>query len=47
MIDVGVTKNFLLRERKRAYDSRVTPDCRKGCAGCGANQLLKEARCDE
>ena len=46
MIDVGVTKSFLLRERKQAYADRVTPDCRHGCAGCGANGLLKEVRCD-
>ncbi|MBO7251146.1 MAG: TIGR03960 family B12-binding radical SAM protein [Oscillospiraceae bacterium] len=45
-IDVGVTKKFLLRERKQAYAEIVTPDCRHGCAGCGANQLLKEVQCD-
>lgn len=45
-IDVGVTKPFLLRERKRAYEGKVTPDCRHGCAGCGANGLLKEVQCD-
>ena len=45
-IDVGVTKKFLLRERKRAYAETVTPDCRHGCAGCGANCLLKEVECD-
>ena len=45
-IDVGVTKKFLLRERKRAYEGTVTPDCRHGCAGCGANCLLKEVECD-
>ena len=45
-IDVGVTKNFLLRERKQAYAEIVTPDCREGCAGCGANCLLKEVGCD-
>ena len=45
-IDVGISKKFLLRERKRAYESKVTPDCREGCAGCGANCLLKEVTCD-
>ena len=45
-IDVGVTKKFLKLERKRAYESKVTPDCRHGCAGCGANCLLKEVECD-
>ena len=45
-IDVGVTKKFLKLERKRAYENKVTPDCREGCAGCGANCLLKEVQCD-
>ncbi|MDO5545638.1 MAG: TIGR03960 family B12-binding radical SAM protein [Eubacteriales bacterium] len=45
-IDVGVTKRFLKRERHRAYEGQVTPDCRHGCAGCGANCLLKEVACD-
>ncbi len=45
-IDVGVSKKFLLRERKRAYEGLITPDCRHGCAGCGANCLLKEVECD-
>ena len=45
-IDVGVTKKFLQMERKRAYAGKVTPDCRHGCAGCGANGLLKEVQCD-
>lgn len=45
-IDVGVSKKFLQLERKRAYEEKVTPDCRNGCAGCGANQLLKEVSCD-
>lgn len=45
-LNVGCSKTFLLRERRRAYASQVTPDCRHGCAGCGANQLLKEVQCD-
>ena len=45
-MDVGVTKEFLLRERNRAYEEKVTPDCRYGCSGCGANALLKEVGCD-
>lgn len=45
-IDVGVRKDFLLKERHRAYDGVITPDCREGCAGCGANRLLQEVKCD-
>ena len=45
-IDVGVTKKFLLRERKRAYEGLTTQDCRSSCSGCGADCLLKEVQCD-
>ena len=45
-IDVGVGKKFLKRERHRAYEAQITPDCREGCAGCGANCLLQEVECD-
>ena len=45
-IDIGVSKKFFLRERKRAYEGVVTPDCRHGCAGCGASCLLREVECD-
>jgi len=45
-IDVGVSKKFLLRERKQAYAGKITQDCRAGCAGCGANCLLQEVKCD-
>ena len=46
VIDVGVTKAFLRKERQKAYEGIVTPDCRQGCAGCGANKLLQEVDCD-
>lgn len=36
MIDVGVTKKFLINEAKRAKEGVVTPNCRAKCAGCGA-----------
>ncbi len=45
-INVGVTKNFLLSERHKAYQAEVTPDCRQKCSGCGASCLLKEGMCD-
>ena len=45
-IDVGVTKKFLKLERKRAYEAKITPDCRHGCAGCGAERLLRQVSCD-
>ena len=47
--DAGVPADGVqkLRERRQAYAETVTPDCREGCAGCGANCLLKEVKCDE
>ena len=35
-IDIGVTKEFLKREWKRAMEGEVTPNCRERCSGCGA-----------
>ena len=46
-IDVGVTKQFFLRERALAYQSVTTPDCRTSCAGCGARNLSERGACDE
>ena len=47
-ISTGVTPAFLWRERERAYEAVITPDCRKQCTGCGANHLLEKGRaCDE
>ena len=36
-IDVGVSKKFLIREAEKALKGEITPDCRKGCNGCGIN----------
>ncbi len=35
-IDVGVTRKFLRREYEKALQGIITPNCRAGCAGCGA-----------
>ena len=45
IIDCGVSKAFLLRERARAYESATTPNCREGCSGCGANKMGGERAC--
>ena len=45
IIDVGVTKDFLLRERRLAYEGKTTPDCKKKCAGCGVNKYCKGDVC--
>lgn len=36
-IDAGITKEFLWREYQKGLSETVTPNCRKACAGCGAN----------
>ena len=43
---VGVSKAFLWRERERAYEAVITPDCRVQCTGCGANKLHVGGKCD-
>ena len=35
-ISCGVSKEFLLREWKKALGESVSPNCRQGCQGCGA-----------
>ncbi len=45
IIDCGVTKEFLRRERDRAYAENTTPHCRERCSGCGANKLGGENVC--
>ena len=42
MIDIGVTKAFLLRERHRAYEGKTTPNCMEMCSGCGADCMKGE-----
>ena len=39
IIDCGVSKEFFLRERAKAYASSTTPNCREACSACGANKL--------
>lgn len=38
-IDCGVTKEFLLREWKKAQNQTVSPNCKAQCQGCGANRF--------
>ena len=46
IIDIGVTKEFLISENEKSKEAIVTPNCREKCAGCGAACLLKEVDCD-
>ena len=45
IIDCGVTKEFLIRESKKAHEGVSTPNCREKCSGCGANKLGGERTC--
>ncbi|MDE6601892.1 MAG: TIGR03960 family B12-binding radical SAM protein [Lachnospiraceae bacterium] len=38
-IDCGVTREFLLREWKKAQSQTVSPNCKAQCQGCGANRF--------
>lgn len=37
--DIGVSKEFLKKEREKAYREEVTPSCRENCTACGAAQF--------
>ena len=39
IIDCGVTKKFLLRERYNAHISKTNRNCKEQCTGCGASCL--------
>lgn len=38
-LDCGVTREFLLREWKKAQTETVSPNCRSQCQGCGAKRF--------
>lgn len=39
IIDCGVRKEFLVNERRKAYDGITTENCKEMCSNCGANEL--------
>jgi hypothetical protein len=45
-ISVGVSDAFFRRERQRAYEGKITPDCRVQCSACGADKLYEGGKCD-
>lgn len=44
-IDIGVTKEYLIKELKKAESASLTRDCREGCVGCGMTTYLKGGEC--
>ena len=43
-IDVGIRRDYLLKERDKAYNAETTQGCNFGCRGCGANLI---GRCEQ
>ncbi len=37
-INIGVSKNFLIKEWEKAVSETITNNCRQGCSGCGAGK---------
>lgn len=46
-IDIGVTKEYMIKENENAKKEALTHDCREGCTNCGVNQNFKDVRCFE
>ncbi len=44
-IDIGVNKEYLISEYKKALGLSTTPDCRQGCTNCGVNNNLYGGAC--
>ncbi|WP_297598106.1 TIGR03960 family B12-binding radical SAM protein [uncultured Cetobacterium sp.] len=42
IVDIGVSKEFLIRELKKSEEQALTVDCREECAGCGMKKHIKE-----
>lgn len=45
MIDCGVSKEFFLREYRKAKEGIPTQNCKEGCSGCGVNSLVDPEYC--
>lgn len=39
-LDYFVSKDFLIRENKKAHEAVTTPNCREKCAGCGISKKI-------
>ena len=46
-IDIGVNRDYLVRENEKAKNEELTQNCRKGCTGCGVNVNFKDGECFE
>lgn len=39
-MDILVSRDFFIRENRRAHEEKPTGNCREGCAGCGVNKKI-------
>ncbi len=46
VIDCGVSKAFLIRESKLAYENKTSPNCKEKCLGCGVKKICGGDVCD-
>lgn len=46
VIDCGITKAFLIREARLAYENKTSPNCKQQCLGCGAKAICGGDVCD-
>ena len=44
-IETGISRQFLEREREKAYRGELTKDCRNGCNACGIHKEYPSAFC--
>lgn len=42
IVDIGVSKEFMLRELNKAKEEALTPDCRDNCVACGLKGRVKD-----
>ena len=45
-VDTTVRKDYLLKERRKAYKAETTRNCREGCNGCGATKNVRCVKAD-
>ncbi|MPW26599.1 TIGR03960 family B12-binding radical SAM protein [Alkalibaculum sp. M08DMB] len=47
IINPGVSKEFLIKEKNRAYTQDITKHCRSGCANCGITEFSERWVCND
>ena len=41
-VDIGVSRDFMIKENENAKKAATTPNCREKCSGCGAASLCSK-----